>query len=200
MLLNNQPNNIAMSKKQTPKTAARKKASITATKKISEPSSPKVHETTYKTQGIITSVSLERNNSISFIIDPVEPYDFPVKEKDETKKCVLLQPISEETNNGMNEATKAATENEEILKVPPSTRFSIAEKGENCVAPFGDLILLKQNRNKIELEVAEKKIKKPSPNADKANKGEKSESESNESSPDDKMTGLSFFVLKLTVK
>ena len=144
--------------------------------------------------------SREPNNSISFTIDPVEPYDFPVKETGETKKCVLFQPVSGEVKKGKHEADKSATERKIILKVPPSTRFSISGKGENDMATFGDLILLKQNRNKIEIEVSETEFKNPSPNANNSDKGETMESESTEASPDVQMAECTFSVLKLTVK
>lgn len=130
-------------------------------------------------------MSIERNNSISFTIEPVEPYDFPVKEKDETKKCVLLQPVSGETKNGKHKADKSSTEKEELLKVPPSTRFSIFEKRIKCLATFGDLILLKQNRSKIQIEASETEVKNPSLNADKS---------------DVHTAECQFSVLKLTVK
>lgn len=141
-------------------------------------------EKKYKTQGTISSVSIETEGKTSFTIDPVEPYDFPAKENGETKKCVLLQPVSGEAKNGKYEADKSATEREEFLKVPPSTRFSISGKEETSVATFGDLILLKENRNKIELEVSEAKAKTSLPNTDKSDNGNTPKYESTESSLD----------------
>ena len=138
---------------------------------------------TYKTQGTIASVSLGNGRQISFTIDPVEPYDFPVNEKGETKKSILLQPVSDGEKHGKLEEKKTATKKEEILKVSSDTRFSISWKEDNGVTTFGTLILLKQNRNKIEIEVSEMDCQNPPPNADKSVKGKKTASESAEASP-----------------
>lgn len=114
------------------------------------------NKTTYKTQGTIASASIEVNNTVTFTIEPVEPYDFPVKEKGETTKYILFQSISNEKKWLAVEHTTESTSGEPngkvkvevLLKLPKDATFKL----DNSLT-FSDLLQLQQNRTKVEIQI-----------------------------------------------
>ena len=158
-----------MSKKMIRKSVANtaaKKAAGTAAKNADRRASGKYTrietKPSYKTQGTIASVSIDTNNILLFSIDPVEPYDFPVKEKGETKQFILFRLVSDETNNSGTKTTKSANLIEKSWKVSADAKFSVLIKANelgNGIS-FGNMISLKQNRSKVELEVKETEFEK----------------------------------------
>ena len=95
----------------------------------------------YKTSGTVSSVKWTKDSSdpsksiLSFKIEPVSPYAFERKNKDDTEKFVLWDS---------EDSTKP------IVKVPATAEY-VANFGDPSMS-FAALLLLKQNRTKIELE------------------------------------------------
>ena len=95
----------------------------------------------YKTSGTVSSVKWTKDSSdpsksiLSFKIEPVSPYAFERKNKADTEKFVLWD---------VDDSTTP------IVKVPVTTEY-VATFGDSSLS-FAALLLLKQNRTKIELE------------------------------------------------
>lgn len=98
----------------------------------------------YKTSGTVSSVKWTKagtngagnpsKDTLTFRIEPVSPYAFEQKNGDKMERYVLWE-------NGMNlSKISASTEYEAVLGNPPMS--------------FDTLLLLKQNRTKIVLEIS----------------------------------------------
>lgn len=117
-------------------------------------------EKRYKTQGTLASVCMASGGNVSFTIEPVEPFEFPVKGCGETKKFILFQPVSKESSDTEENRTKELAE--QIWKMPPKMKFIIPRKDEKTILTFDALNNIKQNRSKVEIEVDAKTLENTS--------------------------------------
>lgn len=149
----------------------------------------------YKTQGTIASICMEADGTVSFTIEPTEPYDFPVKENGETKKYILLETLHEDTVPGEeNKAVNKDSPETILRRLSPTTKFTMT-------ISFETLIAIKQNRSKVEIEIDGKEQKELSADPDSPtteSKSSTSQCEKTDSSAAE--TNRGYTVIKFTVK